>query len=371
MAPMERGASYPRRAERWKRLEELLDRVKAKGLRRLSDEEVEELARLYRAATSALARRRAFGASAGSLERLNRLVANAHQVIYARTHREPVLRGLLKSLLLFPEVVRATGRYHLVAALLLLLGGAYGYAGALHDPEWATQRVPGADSRIPYAGREELRATLRAGRDPDQPVDGGEKALFASFLWQHNTKVALLCFFSGLLAGIPTILLLLYNGLSLGVYAATFHGHGLGKEWWAWILPHGVTEMLAIVLLAGGGLYLGRQIVAPGMRTRRRALQEARLPAIQLALFAFPMLLLAAVIESYVRQSGLDDSQRYLFAAGTVVFWALYLGRARPPARWRTDAERARTQAEAWAPRPLEEELWHLTRAGRAPRGTG
>jgi uncharacterized membrane protein SpoIIM required for sporulation len=159
--------------------------------------------------------------------------------------------------------------------------------------------------------------------------------------------------------------------LFLGVYSATFHAHGLAAEWWAWILPHGVTEILAIVLLSGGGLFLGRQIVAPGARTRRRALQEARLPAIQLALFAFPMLLIAAVIESYVRQSHLEDRARYLFAAGTALFWALYLGRARAPARWRTDAERARTQAEAWAPRPLEEELWHLTNTRGAPRGTG
>ena len=371
MRAMERGASYPRRTERWKRLDLLVVKAKGKGLRRLSDSEVEELVRLYRAATSTLSRRRVFGASAGSLERLNRLVANAHQVIYSRSQREPLRRSLARSVLLFPEVVRATGRYHLVAVALLLLGGIYGYFGARHDPEWGMERMPAGDVRIPYADRTELRDSLRRGRDPDRPVESGEKALFASFLWEHNTKVALVCFFSGLLAAIPTVLLLLHNGLLLGVFSATFHAHGLAYEWWAWILPHGITEFLAVILLSGGGLYIGRQILAPGHRTRRQALREARLPAIQLVLYAFPMLLCAALIESYVRQSRMTDPQRYVFAFCTAVFWVLYLGLARTPTRWRDRAATERTRAEVWAPRPLEEELWLIRRGRGAPRGTG
>ena len=83
------------------------------------------------------------------------------------------------------------------------------------------------------------------------------------------------------------------------------------------------------------------------------------------------MMFVAAIIESYLRQSHMSDPNRYLFAFCSAVFWVLYLGFTRPPARWRREAESMRTRAEVWAPEPLEEELWHVRRAGRVPPRTG
>jgi uncharacterized membrane protein SpoIIM required for sporulation len=364
----------PRRAH-WKRLEELLDRSRRQGIAALDDDELTELARLYRAATTHLAQRRTFGATAGTLDQLNRLVADAHHVIYGRAHRGSGLRVIAQTFLAFPEVVRKTAAYHVVALALLLIGGLYGFAGASHDPEWALRYAVAGDVRVPYATTEELRETLLTGRDPDAPMATGEKAQFASFLWQNNTRVALLAFFAGFFAGVPTVFLLLTNGLHIGVYSATFHSHGLATEWWAWILPHGVTEFLAIILLAGGGLYLGRQIIAPGARTRRAALRDARAPALNLALFAFPMLFAAALLESFLRQSTLGDPARYVVALGTAGFWAFYLGFVRVPASWRESEQERRTQAERWVALPLEDELFGararvLRRRAAAPRET-
>jgi uncharacterized membrane protein SpoIIM required for sporulation len=335
----------------------LVERGRKGGLDSLSEEEVEDLARLYRAAATHLSLLQAFGASVRQRDRMNRLVNGAHAIIYGRPAEGRNWLGLLVSVMAFPRTVRRTGRYHLLALLLLALGAAYGYFGSARDPDWVLELVPAGDVRTPYATRGELRESLLAGRPESAHAQGGgEKAAFAAFLWQNNTKVALTSFFSGFLFGIPTSLLVLTNGAVLGVYTFTFHSHGLAYEWWAWILPHGVTELLALVLLAGGGLLIGHRVLAPGRVTRSDALRAIRSDVLSLVLFAFPMLLLAALIESFVRQSGLSDPARYWFALGTAVFWVFYLGlvgRGDP-----TQPDAGHSAAERVVPLSIDEELY-------------
>lgn len=361
-----RGAD--RREALWRHLETLVRKASGSGLRSLTDSEMEDLGRTYRAAATHLSLLQVFGASARRRRRLNALVSRAHHVIYGRPQRGSNLKLFLWSFLMFPETVRRTIFYHAAAALLLLGGGAYGFVGASLDPEWALEFVPPFDERTPFADRDELHATLLQGRpvpedfsgDPEtiREIESGEKALFAAFLWRHNTLVALTAFFSGFLFGLPTVYLLVLNGAFLGVYTYTFHHHDLAYEWWAWILPHGVTEILAIVLLSGGGLYIGRMVLAPGTLTRLGALRNARAHILRLLLFAFPMLFLAALIESFVRQSGLPDGGRYVFAIVSAVLWALYLATGRSAARAETGEKRRRTVADRAVPLPSHEELF-------------
>ena len=125
----------------------------------------------------------------------------------------------------------------------------------------------------------------------------------------------------GVLAAIPTALLMIYNGMILGVFVAIHQQAGIDAELWAWILPHGVTEIGAIVLCGGVGLMLGRAVVAPGLLTRTEALQQAGITSLGVA----GMLFAAAIIESYLRQSHLSTSARLLFAAGSALFWAAFI----------------------------------------------
>lgn len=347
-----------RRRERvWIRFEGLLEKVERAGPTGLDDKELRELGRLYRAVTTNLSQARSFGASTRRMDYLNRLVTRGHAALYGRSQKGSGWRTLVWSPLVFPEVVRKTWPFHLAALLILLAGATYGYLGAVEDPEWSLEILPGMEHRTPFASRDELRETLLHGR-PGQPTEigEGEKAFFASFLWQHNTRVGALAFFSGFLAGIPTVLLVLYNGLILGVYSAAFHRHDLAFEWWAWILPHGVTEFLAIVLLSGGGLLIGYRVIAPGNLSRARALRQIRGQVLHILVFAFPMFLIAAAIESWVRQSGISDPTRYAFAAATAILWTCYLLWGKVPESVR-DVRSGQTVAEEWVPMPSHEEL--------------
>ena len=200
--------------ELWRRLEELLARVQGRGdtggdaraasavreatpsiLRKrgvegLSADEVGELGRLYRAATTRLAQLQSFGGSQRRLQRFHWLVARAHAVVYGRPPRPHVGRLILNSFRVFPLVVRQTLPFHVVACLLLAAGGLYGYFGAAADPEWATELVMPGDNRTQFADREELLETLMAGREGYEEVSGEEKAFFChvSLGAQHDGR---------------------------------------------------------------------------------------------------------------------------------------------------------------------------------------
>ena len=105
-----------------------------------------------------------------------------------------------------------------------------------------------ASGRDPTAATEELRKGLFD--TSDTPLEG--LTAFATFLFSNNSRVGIFAFVLGFLAGLPVFLLLFYNGLVLGAMAALFHSRGLGAAWWSWVLPHGVTELLAIVDGQGG-----------------------------------------------------------------------------------------------------------------------
>ncbi|MHC4200389.1 MAG: stage II sporulation protein M, partial [Planctomycetota bacterium] len=105
---------------------------------------------------------------------------------------------------------------------------------------------------------------------------------------------------------------------------SVYHGSGIHAEYWAWILPHGVTELSAIVLCGGIGLLLGRAVVAPGLSTGEESLRRAGREAASVCLGIGGMLVFAAIVESYLRQSHLPTWARFAFAFATFALWVFY-----------------------------------------------
>jgi uncharacterized membrane protein SpoIIM required for sporulation len=208
-----------------------------------------------------------------------------------------------------------------MSALLVVGGAVLGYIVATSDPILAHALWPSLDDRQPGSTSEQLLTHLRHGRDES----GGQKFFFASFLLQHNLKVGILAMATGVLAAVPTVFLMVFNGMLLGVFAAIHHEAGIRAEMWAWILPHGITELGAIILCGGIGLMLGEAVVRPGAMSRNESLLRAGREAALVCVGVAGMLLLAALIESYVRQSHWSTGARLAFAAGTAVFWIMYI----------------------------------------------
>lgn len=307
----------------WERLAQLTARAR-KSLRRLSSEELDELDVLYRKTAAQLALVTSRTRDASLTRYLNDLTAAAHSVIYTPS-RPAELRFWQFLSDAFPAAVGRQWRYHTASALLFLGGSILGYAAVMRDPASAYALLPVGELRLPGTAVEQLLEALRSGRD----MDGALKFQFASFLFVHNLEVGALAMVTGVLAAVPTCVLMLYNGMVIGAFTMVHHMKGIYLEYWAWILPHGITEIGAIVLCGGIGLQLGKAIVAPGLLERSEALRRAGRECLTTLAGVALMLLLAALIESYLRQSHLSSSSRLFFAGASAVFWTWYFMRVR------------------------------------------
>lgn len=333
-APLKSAQFRRERETAWHELERLVAQAERGGVKRLSAEALARLPVLYRAAVSSLSVARAISLDANLLAYLEALAARAYLVVYGvRRPFGEVLAGFVARG--FPAQVRALSRPILAALLVTLLGAVLGFALVAGDPETFYAIVPDglAGGRGPSSPAEDLHAALY-----DDGSGGLAHEAFASFLFAHNATVALLAFALGLLGGLPTLLLLLVNGLILGAFAQIHHAHGLTADLLGWLLPHGIPELTAVVLCGGAGLALARAVVLPGERSRGDAVRLAGRPAGTVVVGGVLLLFAAGLIEGVFRQRVQSIGARYTVAAlgaGLLALWIL--------APWR----RARGAAEA------------------------
>lgn len=325
-----KSASF--RAEReasWRELEALVGAVERRGVRALSAADLTRLPGLYRAAVSSLSVARAISLDRNVLEWLESLCARAYLVVYGtrRQLREAVSEFVGRR---FPAAVRAHGWHVGLAGLVLALGTATGFALTLADAErfYAFVSPVMAQGRGPTSTTEALREVLYARKSAAEML-----TTFAMFLFSHNARIAILAFAVGFAGGVPSALLVFGNGLVLGALAALYHSRGLSVELWAWLLPHGVTELLAVVLCGAGGLALGQALVFPGREERLRSLSLRGREAAVVAIGAVGMLFVAGLVEGIFRQLVHAVPVRYAVASAFAVLWTAYFARAgRAPA---------------------------------------
>ena len=216
--------------------------------------------------------------------------------------------------------MRSLWRETLISAALMALGAIVAGWLVVHEPEWFYAFVPTelAGGRDPGASTETLRATLN-GHDS---ADG--LSAFAAFLFTHNAQVALLAFALGFALCLPTGLLILYNGATLGAFVALFATRGLGVELGGWLLIHGVTELFAVILAGAAGLRIGWAVAFPGPKGRLDAAKDAGRTAGAAMAGVVVMLMLAGLLEGFGRQLIADTGLRYAVAGASGVIWAVY-----------------------------------------------
>jgi len=316
-----RSAAF--RAEReasWRELEGMLGRLDRHGLAGLASAELARLPLLYRAAVSSLSVARAISLDQNLLAYLETLCGRAYLQVYGpRRHAGEALVEFFRRR--FPAAVRAHRWHVALSAALLLLGVATGHLLTAADPERFHAFVDAAmaQGRGPSASTEALRQVL-------YDDEGAERALasFAMFLFSHNARIGLMAVAVGFLGGVPSGLLLFVNGLTLGAFGALYAGRGLGLDFWAWVLPHGVTELLAVVLCGAAGLALGQAVIFPGREERLAGLARRGREAGVVAVGSVGLFLVAGLIEGVFRQLVHAVPVRLSVAATTAAVWLLF-----------------------------------------------
>lgn len=316
------------RGPAWARLEQLLLRIERDGLRSLDLAGARELGHLYRAVSNDLLRARTELVNAAVVDYINDIVARAYAVIHAsdQAPRGQKLRDFF--LVDFPRTFRKEWRMVALAAAVMLLGATIG-AGFVAVDRYALGALIPDDHQA-------FTPSERVGREEQaRGVSGDTAVAFSGWLFTHNLEVSFFVFALGLTFGLGTLALLLYNGVPLGALAMQYHQDGQGMFFWAWILPHGVTELTEVCIAGGAGLIIARGLWLPGRRARGHALAEEAKLAASLVLGGMPLLVLAGVIEGTISQMHapvLPYAAKLVFAALVAVGLFTFLtqaGRAR------------------------------------------
>ena len=117
---------------------------------------------------------------------------------------------------------------------------------------------------------------------------------------QNNIQVAFLAFGSGILGGVVTVWIMVFNGLLLGGLTGLTSHYDLGFDLWTFVIGHGVIELSVIFIAGGAGLTLGWAIIHPGLLRRRDALALAARKSVRLIIGCVPLLVIAGTIEGFI-----------------------------------------------------------------------
>jgi uncharacterized membrane protein SpoIIM required for sporulation len=304
----------------WNKLESLLKFIDTKSARYLTHKELQELGRLYRTTSADLSRARAWNLSRESIVYLNQLVVKAHNQVY----KSPQNRWHDFAIFIwfdFPALVRQRLLYVVAALAIFLAGTLTAYLYVQKDIHFAQLEVITGQPLI----SEDMWRIIEQHK---LWTEGTEhfSPLASSLIATNNIRVSALAFASGITFGFGTVVVLLFNGLSIGTIFGICHLYGMARPLLAFVAAHGVLELSSIFISGGAGLILGVALLFPGKVTRLEALRSASKDAITLFAGCIPLLFFAGLIEGFISpRTDIEPSTKFLVSLTTLLFLLLYI----------------------------------------------
>lgn len=306
-----------RRKPYWDTLETLVTACARRGVGALGRAELRELALLYRQTAADLSVAREDPSGAPLARYLNTLLGRAHNLIYSG--HAPRARGIIHFYTrVFPGVFRATLPYTLAATALFAAGLVAGALMAWADPGFERLLLGGGMIDTIERGEMWTRSIVSV------------KPLASSAIMSNNILVSFTAFAGGILAGIGTVYMMIFNGLMIGTIAVACHRSGLSLSLWSFVVPHGTLELPAIFMAGGAGLLMAKGLLAPGFLSRRDSLTEATAVAVRLVLGVIPLLIIAGTIEGFISPTDIPVGMKFALGASMFVLLAGYVSLVKP-----------------------------------------
>ena len=275
---MDLDALTAARREEWDRLAEL-DRI-----RRLNGSEADELVARYQAASADLADIKTSAGRSAQGDVVSTLISAAR--VRLTGARENPLRVLPRFFALqLPAALyrlRWTALVIAVAFVAVVALVAFWVSG---DP--ALVATLGAQADLQHYAEHDFI-------DYYNPA-----ATFAGTVWTNNAWIAVQCVLFGI-TGFWPVMVLVQNAIGVGTAAAVLLAFDAGDVFVLYILPHGLLELTSIFVAGAAGLHLFWSWIAPGHRTRGRALADAGISLVVVAIGLVLSLLVSGIIEGFV-----------------------------------------------------------------------
>ena len=326
-AARERHAIVAINAERWRDFSTALTAAQRRGLRSMSPQQVSKLVSLYREVSTDLARLRTASDSEDqdAIFYVSRLLGAGHNFLYRQ--RGLSTRDVWSYLSVsVPREVRRSRAYIFAGAFFLFSPMAITYAALVQHPNLERRLTfPGMIDRVIEDAHNDS-----AGKHEYVSIKDYMRPVMASSIISNNVQVTYAVFAFGVAACVLTILALVMNGIGIGAGFALYTNHGVFHLIGNFVIAHGVLELSAICIAAGGGFLLGMALLLPGPRTRREAFVINGRRAIRLISASTLMLLAAGTIEGLISpRTDIPFGVKAGVAASTALLLAFWFSRGR------------------------------------------
>ena len=280
---MKEAAFVKENTEKWKALE-----ARIKGRRNIN---ADELANNYISVTDDLAYASTFYPNSKTTQYLNQLSRSFHAGIY-QNKKERFSRFLSFFKREIPKAVLASHKQLLYSLLFFLVAVVVGVVSTVYDHNFP--RV--------ILGDDYVNMSLRniSHGDPMGVYKSMEPGGMFVGIAINNIKVSFIIFVEGIFLSVPSVLLLIQNGIMVGVFVTMFAQRGLTQVALLSIFLHGALELSAIVIAGGAGITIGNSILFPGTYSRAESIAMAGSRALKIAVGLVPVFITAAIFESFV-----------------------------------------------------------------------
>ena len=313
----------------WAELETVLKFLEAEPGGTLSLDKLRRFHYLYERASADLAKLATFSAERETRRYLESLVARA----YAGIHESRAQTRGLSPWSWFARTLPQTFRRHVnafwLALAITLAGCVFGGMAVAFDPEAKSAILPG---RFADHLGDPRQRVAREERDGGRAHMDGNRTTFSMFLMQNNIRVSITALALGMTYGIGTILVLLFNGVMLGLVAVDYALAGQTTFLLGWLMPHGVVEIPAILIGGQAGLILAGALIGRHQRlTLAGRLRAVSRDVVTLIGGVALLLVWAGLVEAFFSQYHepvLPYAVKIAFGAVELVMLTLFLWRA-------------------------------------------
>ncbi|MCR9141313.1 MAG: stage II sporulation protein M [bacterium] len=304
-----------RRTPDWRALESLLQRMELSSDRKLSPDEFLSFGRLYRSACTDLSLSGAWRLPRHVQLYLEDLVSRSHSHLYAFHNRRRL--GEIKAFFLdlIPRAV-FSDRYVRICLLAFYLPFFMSMYLAYQSRPFAVAMVGETHMEM----FEDMHS-----REKEDPEPGDMIAGTGFYVW-NNAGLAVLTFGIGILGGVLSLVMVLFNAVFLGAILGYLMTTPAAENILSWIPGHGPVELTAIAFAGAAGLRVGFSFVAPEGRRRLRALREEAAAAVPVLVAAVTMLFIAAFLEATLAPAVLPIPVKFAVGGATLLLMIAYFG---------------------------------------------
>lgn len=247
---------------------------------------------------------------------LNGLAQRVYNLIYRNRQN---LLGSIKTFFIddVPRIMYHARKELLVAFIVLLVSIGIGIFSSMRDNTFATA-ILGSD----YVSQ--TIENIQSGDPMGVYKDEAQVSMFYRIA-VNNLTVSLYVFLFGLFASYGALVLMVRNGVMLGVFIYFFYARNLETDFNYTVWMHGTIEVLTLVVETVAGMLLGRGLIYPGTYSRSKAFAIWGRRGAMVFLSTTPFIITAAFIESFLtRHTELPNIFRGLLILLSLALMVLY-----------------------------------------------